>query len=138
MIGVIGPANLVKTILDEFSSCFHCRPAPAVICLTGIKIDVGYGAASNVAVAEEFAKKALEMSSLDDGGTAYLIDGEMILSIGNDPCSSVFLFNAGGSHRSTARALTSPVSPGTFMRRQPSNLLFSTEFSDLLAGRKII
>ncbi len=54
----------------------------AVSCGTGIDVDIGYGAGANIAVAEGYAERALEMAMLDSPGTAFLIDGEKTRIIG--------------------------------------------------------
>lgn len=68
----------------------------AVFSSTGICIDVGYGAASNITIAEEYAEKALEIT-WSSGGTCYLVDGEKATPIGKDAGTPLML---SGEHRS--------------------------------------
>jgi len=55
----------------------------AVLSSTGISIDLGYGAGSNITIAEEYAEKALNMSR-GISGVCYVIDGEKAIPIGTE------------------------------------------------------
>lgn len=55
----------------------------AVLSSTGIGIDLGYGAGSNITIAEEYAEKALDMTR-GKVGICYLIDGKKAVPIGTE------------------------------------------------------
>ncbi len=115
-----------------------------VTCGTGIKTDVGYGVGPNIAVAEKAAEKALEMTTLDGGDTAYLIDNEKTFPIGGETCSSLLLPNAGGARIIEGAGIT----VSSFTRYLHAATILEppfspSQFSDLIgvtkkAARKII
>ncbi|MDO9509188.1 MAG: hypothetical protein Q7I97_07635, partial [Thermovirgaceae bacterium] len=105
----------------------------AVLSSTGIRIDLGYGAGSNITIAEEYAEKALEMTRGTEGAVCYVIDGEKAIPIGTENKNSAPPLSSGevaGLIKGTgmtvssftryllsASMLETPFSPGDFSRR---------------------
>jgi len=77
---IIQNLGQLRTQTQNFT---HNEIHKAVLSITGIGINLGYGAGSNITIAEEYAEKALEMTTKVEG-ICYVIDGEKAIPIGTD------------------------------------------------------
>ncbi len=125
----------------------------AVLSSTGIGIDLGYGAGSNIAIAEEYAEKALEMTR-GIGGICYVIDGEKAIPIGTEnghsapPLSNGEVAGLIGETGMTVSSFTryllaasmleTPFSPADFSRHINITKKAARKILSSLAGLKVI